>query len=538
MPIPDFDIHSDFQTLLASRIFHSGMDIVCASLKEAALNGALMTDAFGYVRNCFTPLVAHIADLPEEQLIACVAKNASPVTTATLAQFGDSYPHEPRHGKDTLAKIKTLCDAVNPWDIATFQKKAKAVNLLGVHLPYWRDWRFADPAYFLVGELLHFGHKFFNDHPMKWCKEAVGAHVLDERYKAQHRRVGVRHFSNGVSHIKQMTGREHRDLQRTIVPMIAHANATASPQFVYCIRSLVEFIYRAQNPTHTDSSLLEMVAALQEFHRTKHSVIEAEARRGTKGVKADFNIPKLELLQSFARCITANGTLPQYSADVSERLLITHCKNPFQRTSRRGESFVREVVAGLNRLENMRSFDLYHILRRSTSPLEALLVQEDSEVAGIDPTLSFISRVAPHEEISFNGPRPFRNHFTNPKGLLSANGATAYHLTVKADRVGVSIAEIQRTHCLPRLSDYLAVYINGSGIAATQIRSSAKVNVWHKFRIQQHCSFRSRYITKSQVIQAHPPSNTQPFGARDVVFLACGDTDCRCFSTFWIFLHH
>ena len=216
--------------------------------------------------------------------------------------------------------------------------------------------------------------------------------------------VGVCHFSNGVSHIKQMTRCEHCNLQWTIVPIIAHANATALPQFVHCIRSLVKFIYRAQSLTHTNSSLLEMVVVLQEFHRTKHSIIEAEARHGAKGVKADFNIPKLELLQSFAQCITANSTLPQYSADVSECLLITHCKIPFQQTSHQGESFVREVVAGLNCLKNICSFNLYHILHHSTSLLETLLVQEDSEVVGIDPTLSFVSCIAPNKEISFKGP--------------------------------------------------------------------------------------------------------------------------------------
>ena len=94
-------------------------------------------------------------------------------------------------------------------------------------------------------QLLHFGHKVFNDHPMKRCKEALGAYVLDEHYKAQHCSIDIFHFSNGVSHIKQMTRCEHYELQQTIVPMIAHANATVLPQFVYYICSLVEFIYRA-----------------------------------------------------------------------------------------------------------------------------------------------------------------------------------------------------------------------------------------------------------------------------------------------------
>jgi hypothetical protein len=84
--------------LLVSRVFHRCMDIVFESLKECALNGSLMTDALGYVHSCYMPLVAYVADLPEQQLIACVAKNASPITMATLAQFGDPTPHPPTLG--------------------------------------------------------------------------------------------------------------------------------------------------------------------------------------------------------------------------------------------------------------------------------------------------------------------------------------------------------------------------------------------------------------------------------------------------------
>lgn len=71
------------------------MDTVFASLKKTAQHSGAMTDALGYIRNCFTPLVAYIADLPEQQLIACVTKNSSPITTATLPQFGNPFSHPP-----------------------------------------------------------------------------------------------------------------------------------------------------------------------------------------------------------------------------------------------------------------------------------------------------------------------------------------------------------------------------------------------------------------------------------------------------------
>ncbi|KIJ18778.1 hypothetical protein PAXINDRAFT_38007, partial [Paxillus involutus ATCC 200175] len=523
IPTPTFDIHPDFQTLLISRVFHRRMDIVFKSLKECALNGSPMTDALGYIRSCYTPLVAYIADLPEQQLIACVAKSASPVTMATLAQFGDPTPHPPHAGSGTLKQIEDLCREVNPWDLVPFQKKAKAIKLLGVHLPFWRNWRFADPAFFLIGEILHTCHKFFFDHILKWCKEVTGNHILDSRYKTQHKRVGTRHFTSGVTHIKQMTGREHRDIQRTIVPMISKATSRVTPLFVYCIRSIIEFIYRAQSPVHSSASLAAMVSALQEFHATRHAVVEAEARQGASGAKLDFNIPKLELFQSFARNITDNGNLIQYTTDVSERLLITHCKLPFERTSRNAKTFTDQIVAILNREESIRRFDLYQILRLATAPLERVIVAEDEEISTINPMLSFMSCIAPEEEISFQGPRPFRNYFANPKGFLSENGVVAFHVTVKPDRADVSVEEMQFLYGLPYLTQHIVEYIDfasrGNPTGLWNVRNG-KIMMWHKFRIQQHSSFRSRYITKSQVVQAYPRSPEHPFGAGDAVLLA------------------
>lgn len=528
IPTATFEVHPDFKTLLLSRLFHHCMDIVFASLKDVARNGAMVTDSLGYIRNCFTPLVAYVADLPEQQLIACVSKNASPVTTATLPEFGDPNPHPPRTGKATLKQISDLVSQANPWDIVTFQRLAKAAKLLGVHLPFWRDWKFADPAFFLNGEILHTCHKFFFDHILQWCKEAAGKHVLDTRYKTQHKRIGIRHFASGVSHVKQMTGREHRDIQRTIVPMISKATPSITPLFVYAIRSIVEFIYMAQSPVHTDASIATMVQALREFHATRQVILEAEARRGASGVKLDFNIPKLELLQSFARNIAQNGTLIQYTADVSERLLITHCKFPFERTSRQADKFHDQVVAILNREEAIRRFDLYHILRLSDSPLDSVIVVEDEAVTTTDPALSFISRVAPEKEHTFKGPRPFKNYFSNPKGFMSSNGAVAFHVTARPDCTGLEATQMERAYNVPHVMEYIVNYISaaaGGGPANVWDPFTGQVNLWHKFRLQQHSSFRSRHLLPSQVVQAYPRSQERPFGAYDVVLLGRSNTD-------------
>ncbi|KAH7909168.1 hypothetical protein BJ138DRAFT_1200335 [Hygrophoropsis aurantiaca] len=445
MPIPKFDTHGDYQSILSARVWHKCMDIVCDRLKVAAQVGEFMVDPLSHLRYCFTFLVAY----------------------------------------------------VDPWDLDRFQKKAKELHMNGVHQPFWRNWTGADPALFLVGEILHTLHKFFFDHPLKWCKDIVGNDELNARYKSHHKRIGTRHFASGVTHAKQMTGRDHRDIQRTIVPSIAGA---APPDVVLTIRHLVDFIYQAQAPVHTEATIKAMVQSLNGFHNAKEAILKANARQ-------NFHIPKLELFQSFGGMIRNVGSLHQYSADVSERLLITHCKHPFERTSRQ---------------QSMRCFDLFALLLSKGVALTNAIAMEDEEVKSTDPTLAWIARVLPDDQRRFTGPRPVRNHFL--KGILSDDANTAFHVTVAPDEKALSIAALEKLYQIPDIGQELCQYIlectesapDGSSLWSHENR---QFSAWHKFRLQLHSSFREHVIMPSQVVQAVPPSPSRPGGICDTVIV-------------------
>jgi len=53
---------------------------------------------------------------------------------------------------------------------------------------------------------------------------------------------------------------------------------TAEPPFIHAIHALIDFIYQAQSPTFTKSSICDMENSLSEFHRYKHAILEAGAR--------------------------------------------------------------------------------------------------------------------------------------------------------------------------------------------------------------------------------------------------------------------
>ncbi|KAJ8593890.1 hypothetical protein M405DRAFT_920744, partial [Rhizopogon salebrosus TDB-379] len=454
MPIPEFVCNPEFSTLLQARVWHRCVDIVCENLKYAAAAGTSMVDPLGHLRYAFTPL------------------------------------------------------RVDPWKVQAFQELAKAQHLSGVQLPFWRDWRFADPAIFLAPDILHTCHKFFFDHVLKWCKEVVGADELDFRFRTHHKRVGTRHFAKGVTHVQQMTGREHRDIQRMVVPTIT---GVADPDFVRAVRALIDFIYKAQSPTFTPTSIADMSSSLQEFHRFKHAITHAEARRGTSGAIEHFQIPKLELLVSFSRAILNLGSIIPFTSDVTERMLITQCKDPFERTSHNRATFTQQIVCLLDRRETARQFDFYALLRSNNLSLTNLIVNESEEIVDMDPTLGWITRIAPEEVSRFQGPRPVRNHFL--KGLLSDDSNVAFHVTLSSDLTDATPLSLAQLYQLPDFPQRLRSFIEQSVSDALAFHFQSRLlNVWNKFRLQLHSTLHSCLVMPSQQVQAYPPSVTHPRG--------------------------
>ncbi|KAH7916878.1 hypothetical protein BV22DRAFT_971172, partial [Leucogyrophana mollusca] len=158
-----------------------------------------------------------------------------------------------------------------------------------------------------------------------WCINVVGEDEIDFRFSILQLNVGYRAFVEGISRLKQVTGRDHRSIQRYIIGVIAGA---VPPKFLTAIRALVDFRYLAQAPRFNDNTLERVDAALKDFHDNKAAIIQAKGRMGKRGPINNWEIPKLELLQSVVPSIRASGAIMQWSADVTEHAHVTEIKNP------------------------------------------------------------------------------------------------------------------------------------------------------------------------------------------------------------------
>ena len=248
-------------------------------------------------------------------------------------KFSNPIRNEPHTASTTLAQLAALAENYDPLELSSYIPAAKAIWLNRVHLPFWQDWYLqsassqrllSDPSTFLTPEPLHHRHKQFWDHDVKWSVRVVGAEEFDFHLTTIQPIIGFKYFKDGVSTLKQVTGRVHRNVERFIVCVIA---GKAPPSFIIAICALMDFRYLTQSRQLNNVQLSRISASLQLFHDHKQTILDVHARVGKGNKPMDhFQIPKLELMQSVVPSIIASGVVMQWSADTTEHAHITEVK--------------------------------------------------------------------------------------------------------------------------------------------------------------------------------------------------------------------
>lgn len=154
----------------------------------------------------------------------------------------------------------------------------------------------------------------------------VGGKELDRRMASLQPLVGCCHWANGVSKLKQLTGKEHRDLEKILVLCIAGA---VTPNVLISIRAMDEFIFQAQGILIYEEQNHALCKALHEFHHFKIAIVKAGGRWGKNGPILDFNIPKLEGMGRVSDNLEEMGALYQYTSDITERCHGILVKRPY-----------------------------------------------------------------------------------------------------------------------------------------------------------------------------------------------------------------
>ena len=513
LPVASF-IHKTtrVRSLLSDCLVHESLDFVLKPLKVAAAVGIMMSDPVGNLRYCYTPLVAYIADTPEQCLLAGVSPKASPVSTATHKGFGDVDPHPPRTAAKTLDDIERACTEADSHNLEEFLKVCRRLSLNGVHKLFWRDWALCDPSIFLPPEVLHMFHRLFWDHDLQWCIFVAGAEELDYRFSLIQTSVGYRSFAEGVSKLKQVTGRDHRAAQRYIIGAIAGA---VPAKFLAAVVSLLDFRYLSQMPRFDDNTLHRVEAALRAFHANKAAIITAGGRQGSRGPLDHWEIPKLELLQHVTRSIRTSGAIMQWTADVTEHAHVTEIKHPAR--SGNNQDYYAQIARHLDRSDRCFRFDIATRFA-SAEQGEPGEVDEDPEdehepnaealhiLHYYSPASTVINYFDIAKEVADGAvPNALLPH------RIFASSTTAFRLATKPS-LRATISEVSEAYGLGDLRLAITDYFRRADRTMQANLVTENMQVWFKVRVQQPSYHNPRSLEPPQSLLASPPSPRLPNG--------------------------
>ncbi|KAG8939237.1 hypothetical protein FRC03_006458, partial [Tulasnella sp. 419] len=313
-------------------------------LERCGREGKKMACADRNIRNVFTIVAAHMADAPEQCLIACCQENHCPQCLVPPDQHGSLLSFDSRQ-PDAILSLLQRSD--NP-DTET-KAQLKAYGLRPVFPPFWAQLPHANIFSSLTPDLLHQIHKgVFKDHLVKWCTSLMACGELDYRYMSMPRHPALRQFKTGIAKVKQWTGKEFKMMERVFIGAIA--GGTNRQRVLEAARALLDFIYLSQFPVHTSDTLDKMRSALNDFHRFKDVFIHEE-------VRSHFNIPKFHSLVHYVDAIASHGPPDGFNTESPERLHIEVAKKGYRASNKKG--YVKQMVRYVLRQEAIAHKDMY-----------------------------------------------------------------------------------------------------------------------------------------------------------------------------------
>ncbi|KAI0040188.1 hypothetical protein FA95DRAFT_1585098 [Auriscalpium vulgare] len=291
-----------------------------------ALHGVKMASGDGVVRRCHPIFAVFIGDYPEQVLVTCVKSGECPKCVVYPDAVGDHMPTLPSPRSISAAREALSVIDRGPEEYITACQDA---GIKPVYHPFWDDLPYSNVFMAITPDILHQLYQGMVKHLINWLTDAYGATEIDARCARLPPNHNVRLFKHGITILSRVSGQEHKDVCRILLGLIIDLelpDKTHPREVVRTVRALLDFLYLAQYPSHSDATLKYLDKALKRFHASKH-IFEV------LGIRQGFNIPKLHNLAHYVQSIKLFGTTDNTNTEATERLHIDYAKDAYRATN-------------------------------------------------------------------------------------------------------------------------------------------------------------------------------------------------------------
>ncbi|KAL7279210.1 hypothetical protein ACG7TL_007050 [Trametes sanguinea] len=345
-----------------ANLFHACLTLALAPLKQAGIEGIELRTGDGAIHRGHPIFAMHVGDYPEQLLVTGCKRGECPKCPVPPDDAGDLSP-QPRPLRD-LEKVLVALGKIDE-SFTEFSRACRDAGIKPIVHPYWEDLPYVNIYRSITPDILHQLYQGVIKHVLSWLKEAYGPEEIDARCRRLPPNHNVRIFANGISRLQRVTGKEHEDICRVLLGLVVGlplANGVSPARLLRAVRAILDFLYLAQYPAHTTTTLRLLRNALQRFHDHKSVFVDL-------GIRTHFKIPKIHALEHYIPSIRLFGTTDNYDTQYTERLHIDFAKEAYRATNRKDE--FPQMTLWLERREKVLRHEAYIRWR-----LQQLHVQE------------------------------------------------------------------------------------------------------------------------------------------------------------------
>jgi hypothetical protein len=334
-----------------ANLYHACMGRALKSLEAAGRDGVSMTTGDGSTYRGHPLLACVINDYLEQILTTCISSGQCPTCPTPPDEFGTYNPP----GSTSFRDLGAILGALDSFDDdpAGFLKTCKTAGVKPVVNPFWKNLPYVHIYRSITPDVLHQLYQGVMKHLIGWVIQACGADEIDARCRRMPPNHNIRLFMKGISTLSRVSGQEHDYMCRILMGLVIGVpldGGLSSARLLRCVRALLDFLYLAQYPIHTEETLRLLDDALKRFHASKDIFIEL-------GIRESFNIPKLHWACHYVAAIRLYGTTDNVNTQYTERLHIDFAKDAYEATN--GKDELSQMTIWLERKEKIHRHAQY-----------------------------------------------------------------------------------------------------------------------------------------------------------------------------------
>ncbi|KAJ3711351.1 hypothetical protein C8R42DRAFT_728691 [Lentinula raphanica] len=315
-------------------------------LETAGVTGVIMASSDGVQRLCHPIFAAYIGDYPEQILVTGSLTGDCPTCTVPREKIGEDTERYP------LRHLQSILEALQMADegAAAFIEACRRARIKPIFEPYWAQLPYSNIYLAITPDILHQLYQGVFKHMKNWIIEAYGAHEIDARCRRLPPNHNIRIFPKGISSFQRVSGTEHAQMSHLFLGLVAEAplpGGMSNVRLMKCLRGLLDFLFLAQYPVHSTTTLSLLLDALDHFHDNKEIFIDL-------GIRSNFHIPKIHFMNHYVDGIRCTGTLDNFNTEYTERLHIDLAKDAYAATNKKDE--LLQMTRWLERKEKVTKY--------------------------------------------------------------------------------------------------------------------------------------------------------------------------------------